>query len=641
MIFIIKCWTDIKCKTRLLIFITVFLSLIITTLIFLYLDIIQEDVSIVNHRFCKDIGVLFNSQILAKVNLGNNYELFSLLEKIYLSTSTIRYIFLFNLDGNLVFSLPMHYSVNYNLQYFTDIFLSQSLPSVMFNIPLVSNEIIFNNKITNILIPLNINENHIGSIKLGINTNIGDLFSSNFIYQISFLIFIWLIFISLFIFNSLSVIKLFQDLLYGIRNISIGNFNQRIEFSNNNVFTDLIISFNEMAERLAYYEKTNIDQIILEKNKLESIVSIIDDGAILVDIDLRFLFVNHTAIQVFNWTNFNIIGNFIGFYLPTHINQTLLPIFNNLIKTNFVENNNLCQEELCIHLDYNQNKVFRFVITPILDISNTTLTSIAIIMQDIGKEIQLNDAKHQFISNVSHELRTPLCNIGSFLETLLDYHSSLTLSQRKYFLNIANNETKRLARLVNDILDLSLLESRLDYKLIYINLGQVLSSVVKTFQLTAKKNHINLILDIDNHIKYVLAHEGLLFQVISNLLSNALKFTHINGQVILRAYLLSSVSILIDKKNIHDAYINLVRIEIIDEGIGIDLIDQTSIFDRFVRIEDDIHILKGTGLGLSIVKNILSKHDTNIMLQSHLFVGTSLYFDLLHMNSDIDSLECI
>nr|QCI07793.1 Drug sensory protein A [Pleonosporium borreri] len=637
MIFIIKWWRDIKCKTRLLIVITILLSLIITTLIFLSLDIIRQDISIINHRFYKDMGELFNSQILDKVNLSNNYQLFSLLEKFYLSTSNIRYIFLFNIDGNLVFSLPMYYSVNHNLQSLHDIFIHKNVNNIMFNIPLFSNDPSFLNKITDIIIPLSISERYIGSIKLGINANLNYLFSSNFIYKIGFLIFIWVIFFSFFIFYSLSVINFFKDLLYGIQNISLSNFNQRIEFYLNNPFSDLITIFNKIAEKLAYYEKTNIDQIIVEKNKLESIVSIIADGAILVDIDLRFLFVNHTARQVFNWTNCDIVGNFIGFYLPAHITQTLLPIFSNLIKVNFIGTNNSFKEEFCIHLDYNKNEIFRFIITPILDINKTKLTSIAIIMQDIGKEIELNDAKHQFISNVSHELRTPLCNIGSFLETLLDYHNSLTLSQKKYFLNIANNETKRLARLVNDILDLSRLEFKMDYKLIHIHLIQLLSSVVKTFQLIAKKNHINLILDIDSNISYVLANEGLLFQVISNLLSNALKFTHTDGQVILRAYLLSSVSILVNKNNIHDTLIDLVRIEIIDEGIGIDLIDQKSIFDRFVRIEDDIHILKGTGLGLSIVKNILSKHNTNIMIQSHLCVGTSLYFDLLHINSKIDS----
>ena len=132
--------------------------------------------------------------------------------------------------------------------------------------------------------------------------------------------------------------------------------------------------------------------------------------------------------------------------------------------------------------------------------------------------MKLNKAKNQFISNVSHELRTPLCNIGSFLETLLDYNDSLNEKQKKHFLKIANNETQRLSRLVNDILDLSRLESNFKYDLSKINLVHLLNYILNTSQIIASKHHIELILEVEPDLSNILGHESSFVQVISCLL---------------------------------------------------------------------------------------------------------------------------
>ena len=482
-IFFVRWWSSIKLKTRLIVFIVLTMSLFITSLIFWSLNIVQEDSLIINNRSCKDISSLFISQILETVNLSNDIELFTHLEKIYLSTSNIRYIILLRMDGSIFFSLPTYYNkvshfVNshYNVPH-------DDLSYIIFNVPLLSNHDILNSKITDIIIPLLNKGKQVGTIKLGVHANLSYISISYLIYKITIFVFIsiWLIVILIFVFNYLALMDPINELLLGIKNISIGNFQQRINSSLDSQFNDLIICFNEMAERLEFYEKTNIDKVILEKNKLESIVSTIADGAILVDIELRLLFINNVAIKAFHWDNLDIIGKFIGAYLPSHINHILLPIFNNLVKRNCFDILNAPTEEICIHLDYETHKIFRFILTAIVDTHTLMLTSIAIIMQDISNEVKLNDAKNHFIGNVSHELRTPLCNIGSFLETLLDYDESLDQSQKKHFLSIANNETKRLGNLVNDILDLSRLESDFDYTLRNINLIEILKSVVNTF----------------------------------------------------------------------------------------------------------------------------------------------------------------
>jgi two-component system sensor histidine kinase NblS len=385
-----------------------------------------------------------------------------------------------------------------------------------------------------------------------------------------------------------------------------------------------------MVEKLQYHEKQHINRLVLEKNKLELIASVIADGIILVDLDLRVLFVNHIARKFFNWLNFDIIGDNLTNYLPLHIIDSLLPILNNLIKLTYLDSLNYSYKEITLDIDYDSKKNYRFLLTALIDNNGKILTGIAIIIQDISREVKLNKAKNQFISNVSHELRTPLCNIGSFLETLLDYNESLNNKQKNHFLKIANDETQRLSRLVNDILDLSRLESNFKYDLSNINLIHLLKYILNTSQIIANKHNIKLILEVEPNVIYVRGHESSFIQIISNLLSNAIKFTNDYGQVIIRVYSISSLPInnfLLRNKN----PITLIRIEIIDEGIGIDNIEQKIIFDRFVRIEDNIHTLQGTGLGLSIVKNILRKYDTDIFVDSDLLVGTSLWFDLFQI----------
>lgn len=631
-------WSDINLKTRFMALATLTISLAMSGLTFWALTTVQEDSIITDTRFCKDLGILFAANVFDFIEDRNPKELASFVEKIYLSTSSIRYVLFFHADGNLFFSLPAYNEKVQNLLQLHNNVSHFETQNFLFGTPLVKYNNILKDNIIDIIIPLAKNGQNLGCLDLGINSNPTLSSSYKLIRDISINIFvsIWLMVIIGAAFNALTIIEPIKELLLGVKSIAVGNFSQRIELTFDGKLGDLILSFNEMAEKLESYEQTNVDKLMIEKMKLETIVSTIADGAILVDTELRLLFVNQMAIKAFNWTNLDIIGKSIFNYFPLHVNDTLLPILNNLVKSNYLYNVNCKTEEFCIDFEYNANskKFFRFLLTAVLDHNSHLLTGVAIIIQDISREIKLNEAKNQFIANVSHELRTPLCNIGSFLETLLDYHSCLSSQQQIHFLNIANNETRRLSELVNDILDLSRLESEYNYNLDQVDINQIVYDIVQSSQLIADFNEITLIIELDPNIKFILANEGSLLQVFTNLVSNAIKFTSSKGQIVLRAYLIASSfldkskNILKDNENIEKS-LELVRIEIIDEGIGIDKRDQKHVFERFVRIENNIHTLEGTGLGLSIVNNILNKYNTHIILNSELLVGTSLCFNLL------------
>ena len=252
-------------------------------------------------------------------------------------------------------------------------------------------------------------------------------------------------------------------------------------------------------------------------------------------------------------------------------------------------------------------------------------------VQDITREVELNEAKSQFISNVSHELRTPLFNIKSFIETLSEYGEELQEKERREFLEIANHETDRLTRLVNDVLDLSRLESDRVYQLESVDIAQLIEQTLRNYQLNARDKELTLSQDIETNLPPILGHYDLLLQLLTNLVGNSLKFTQPGGKIKIWAYQLPSRSQDLDK-------ISRVRIEIADTGIGIDSEDREAIFDRFFRVENRVHTLEGTGLGLSIVKNIIDKHDSEINLVSEVGVGTTFWFELQIYQKKTDNL---
>jgi two-component system sensor histidine kinase NblS len=243
-------------------------------------------------------------------------------------------------------------------------------------------------------------------------------------------------------------------------------------------------------------------------------------------------------------------------------------------------------------------------------------------VQDITREVELNEAKSQFISNVSHELRTPLFNIKSFIETLSEFGEDLSEVERKEFLETANHETDRLSRLVNDVLDLSRLESSKIYQLDAVDLYQLIEQSLRSYQLNAKDKQLQLEKILDPDLPLALGNYDLLLQVMTNLIGNSFKFTKAGGKIIVRAYPLQRSNLRQEDGP------GLVRVEVSDTGIGIDPEDQAAIFERFFRVENRVHTLEGTGLGLSIVKNIIAKHQSQIHLVSEVGVGTTFWFDL-------------
>lgn len=620
-------WLSINWKTRSISLTILVISVIMSTTTFVVLIYIQHELIETNLCFFRDFSSLLAYSIESLISSQSKIETLSFIEKIYLNNSSVDYLRLFDSEGLQLFSFPMDNSffqylnnLSFNM---TDIKRLTTLPKIS----LLNLSIDFTHGMTHCLVPLIVENEVMGFLQLGLNFNNGTIYLTKLFQGISILTFasVWLIFILGIAFNFFIIMNPITELLIGIRNILSGNFSYRIHSLVRGELGHLILSFNNMSERLQFYERTNILQLNVEKAKLESLVATIADGAILLDSELRIILVNRIAVKVFHWVNKDLIGNLIFSYLPVHVNEALLPILNTMVKSTCLDNKNVPLQELRINLNVESLKMFRFLLSTIPNYNRQSFNGIVIIIQDLTKENLLNEAKNQFISNVSHELRTPLCNIGSFLETLIDYDHKLSLQQKKQFLSIAYAETQRLNSLVDDVLDLSRLESKCSYLLKPLHLYECIFYLVQASQIIAANKKVQIIIEFHNNAQKVLAHKSSFCQVLSNLISNSLKFTHYRGRIVIRVY-----PLLIQKHNARfcKRSSNSVRIEVIDEGIGIQKVFQKQIFDRFMRIENNIHILKGTGLGLSIVKNILQKHNSSINVYSEVNIGTSFWFDL-------------
>jgi two-component system sensor histidine kinase NblS len=451
------------------------------------------------------------------------------------------------------------------------------------------------------------------------------------------------------VFNALMITRPIKELLVGVRNIAAKNFKQRIDLPLRGELGELIASFNLMAEKLERYEEQNIEVLTSEKAKLETLVSTIADGAVLVDTNMQIILVNPTARHLFGWENKNVIGQNILHNLSSELTVKLTkPLYEIVAEKHhtpqsqfshieekdrhqpLTKENFYTGDEYRISLTHPARKTVRVLLTQVLDRERENVRGIALTVQDITREVELNEAKSQFISNVSHELRTPLFNIKSFIETLSEYGEDLTEIQKKEFLETANYETDRLTRLVNDVLDLSRLESSHSYNLCEVDLSQPIEQTLRTCQLNAKDRDIKLQKDLEANLPLVIGHYDLLLQVFTNLVGNALKFTKSGGTVTIKAY-----------KVVEENAANRVRIEVKDTGIGIAPEDKEAIFERFFRVENRVHTLEGTGLGLSIVKNIIDKHNSQVFIESEVGVGTTFWFDLPVSQETTEETELI
>lgn len=218
------------------------------------------------------------------------------------------------------------------------------------------------------------------------------------------------------------------------------------------------------------------------------------------------------------------------------------------------------------------------------------------ILRDVTKEREIDQMKTDFVSSVSHELRTPLTSIMGFSNTILR-KEKIPEEMKKEFVEIIYNESKRLARLIEDVLSISKIESgKITFEMKPLNLDEVIQDAVTIYRTQAEDKQIDLTYEKDEKLPEILGDRDAMSQVIVNLINNALKFTPSKGIIDVR----------LKHKN------HQIVLDVEDNGMGIPKNEQDKIFQKFYRIHRPGTQIQGTGLGLSIVMEIIEKHKGKI-----------------------------
>jgi two-component system sensor histidine kinase NblS len=637
-------WAEFSLQTKLLAVATLVVSLLMTGITFFSLNSIQQDARISDTRYARDLGLLLSANVTPLVAQGDDRELAAVAERFWQSSRSLRYIVFADADGVIYLGIPMgnggegtppagEQLLSRRLELPADL---QRRPDN----PLIRQHLTPDGQVTDVFVPMVSGDRYLGVVALGINPNETLLVSSALTREVTVAVFvsIWVLVILGSVINALTIIRPVKELLRGVRSIAGGNFNTRIALPVGGELGELLEGFNTMASQLEVYKAANIEELRAEQVKQQSLIATMADGAVLLDAEGRIVLVNPTARRLFRWEARNLEGSEVIGVLPDRLAMELAGALQNLISSE--------RESTDVRCSFGEPpRTLRIVLQSVRDASGEVLKGIAMTIQDLTREVELNAAQSRFISNVSHELRTPLFNIKSYVETLHDYNDQLSDEQKQEFLGIANAETDRLTRLVNDVLDLSRLESDRVWELEPFEVGPAIEQTLRTYRLNAGEKGVDLGFDADPQLPRVLGNWDLLLQVFDNLVGNALKFTPPGGALKLRAYPWPDQCVLDPDSRPGDnpncaltSPLPRLRIEIADSGCGIAAADQERIFERFFRVENAVHTEAGTGLGLSIVRGILEKHGTQVRMASESGVGTTFWFDLPLEHSDSDEL---
>ena len=434
---------------------------------------------------------------------------------------------------------------------------------------------------------------------------------------ISIFAYVGLVLFIIFIINFILMTKELKKIYQGVKQISTGKFGYKLESENMPELTD---AFNNMSNLLSQYEEQNIEQLTLERNKLEAVLMSIINGVIVCDNFDNVVLANSAALTMLDTDEKNFINKKIQNYIDSHGQQCFLDKIEEFKDTplNIIE-----QKPVEFNIEAGKRTI-KAMISPMFS-KQQDYVGYIIVLIDITRETEVNKLKNTFISNVSHELRTPVTVLRTYIDTLCHNSDDFDNETKKEFMQTIDTEAKRLHTMVNDILDFSRLESgNVCLKKEYSDINNLLSQNINSIKILADEKNIKIDLYPLENLQLVPVNVESMDRVIRNLLSNAIKYSHENTNILVKSGLCD------DKK--------YIWFSVKDNGIGIAKEHLEKIFDRFYRVENATHTIKGTGLGLHLVKITVEKHHNGkIQVDSKLNEG-SIFTVFLPVETDENEL---
>jgi len=406
------------------------------------------------------------------------------------------------------------------------------------------------------------------------------------------IIFTLLIIVSLiFIYNFPAVISgPVTKLSEGIREIANKNYKQRIYLEQKDEFGDLANAFNSMAEKLDEYEHSNLAKIKFEKSRIETIINQMKDGIIGLDEKKHILFANAVAEKILGLKEREIIGKYAAD----------VALHNDLMRTLLQEDS---KKELKIYADEKESFFNKEAINVM---ANNEVIGNVIVLRNITPYHELNEAKTNFLATVSHELKTPIASIKLSLQLLDNKKTGDINIDQQQLLDSIKEDTNRLLKITGELLNITQVDSgKIQLSIVASDAKEILYYAVNANRTSAEQKSLQIKIEVPEQQTKVLADNEKTAWVLTNLLSNAIRYSHENASIF--------ASIHLSDKKIHF----IVR----DTGQGIAPQYKDKIFDRYFRIPGSHK--EGTGLGLAISKEFIEAQGGQILVESDYGVGST------------------
>ncbi|HVF24549.1 MAG TPA: ATP-binding protein [Anaerolineales bacterium] len=329
-----------------------------------------------------------------------------------------------------------------------------------------------------------------------------------------------------------------------------------------------------------------------ERSRLESVFNNIHDSVMILDNDKKILLANPAMCKAFGLDQKSAVGK-PALEVLTHPDMQALVTLT-------TDDDPLKYHEV----NFADGRVSNAQIASVRDVGY------AITMQDITNLKEIDRMRSEFVNTVSHDLRSPLTSVIGYAE-LVERAGSLNENQRD-FLKRIQDSVQHITALINDLLDLGSIEAGMDIRREYTQLESVLHYTLEMLHGQIKSKRIKVNTEVAPSMPALRANPIRLRQILDNVVGNAIKYSHANGEV---------------KISIHSEGEQVI-LQVTDQGPGISLADQPHIFDKFYRGSDVSSDIVGSGLGLAIVKTIVENHQGRIWLESTLGKGSSFFIVL-------------
>ena len=401
------------------------------------------------------------------------------------------------------------------------------------------------------------------------------------------------------------IIEPAERLAQTVNQIGRGQLDLKIDVDTNDEIGELSREFNKMTERLRKFEEMNIDKILSEKQKSETIVESISDALIVCDSDNTIQLMNRSAEDLLRVKEEEVIGKPLSQFVPDKK-------FIGMLQS---QKEGAEPISPYIQFMYNGRQIYLRPHLSEIRTAQGTRRGVVLILQDVTQFKELDKMKSDFMAAVSHEFRTPLTSINMSVDILRQRLLGSITPQQEELLEASKRDCERLTKLVRELLQLSKLESgKIEFREETLDIRKVIGSAVQPLELPFKEKGVGLRLSFDENLPLLVCDEQQLSWVISNLVSNALRYTDTGGSVDVSALANGEGNL-------------LVQVRDTGRGIAPEFIDK--IFDKFVQVKQTFDSTPGSvGLGLAIAKEIIEMYGGKIWVESEVGHGSTFSFQL-------------